>query len=121
MYFVCFGCRGCAKITDLDVEMEHMMRVVIAMMGREEVGCASGSGGGTVEDKVGEDDEIDVSSHLPGRRLREGKVTGRKETRRKETGRNEKGRKEMGVTETGGKIREEVLFYILKNMFSLTK
>ena len=50
----------------------------MAMVGREQVGCASGSGGGTVDDKLGEDDERD----------------GRRETGRKETGRREKGRKE---------------------------
>ena len=44
-------------------------------------------GGGTVDDKVGEDDERDarVSSSQTGRRLRGGKVTGRRETERKET------------------------------------
>ena len=29
----------------------------MAVVGREQVGCATGSGGGTVDDKVGEDDE----------------------------------------------------------------
>ena len=52
------------------------------------MGCASGSGGGTVDDKVREDDERGdrESSSQSGRRLREGKVTGRRETRRKDTG-----------------------------------
>ena len=56
----------------------------MAVVGREQVGCASGSGGGTVDDKVGEDDEIDAreSSPQPGGRLRGGKVTGRRETGR---------------------------------------
>ena len=42
----------------------------MAMVGREQVGCASGSGGGTVGDKVGEDNERDAreSSPQPGRR-----------------------------------------------------
>ena len=55
-------------------------------------------GGGAVDDKVGEDDERDAreSSPQPGRRLRGGKVTCRRETGRKETGRRETGRKEMG-------------------------
>ena len=63
----------------------------VPMVVREQVGCASGSGGGggAVDDKVGEDDERDAreSSLQPVRRLRGGKVTGRRETRRKETGR----------------------------------
>ena len=68
----------------------------MAMVEREQVGCASGSdGGGAVDDKVGEDDEKDAreSSPQPGRRLRGIKMTGRMETGLKETGRNETGRK----------------------------
>ena len=52
-----------------------------AEVGREEVGCASGSAVGSVDDKVGEGDKNDAkeSSLQPGRRLRGGKVTdGRK-------------------------------------------
>ena len=50
-------------------------------------------GGGTVDDKVGEDNERDAreSSPQPGRRLRGGKVTGHRETGRKQTGRRETG------------------------------
>ena len=84
----------------------------MAVVGREQVGCASGSGGGTVDDKVGEDDERDAreSSPQPGRRLRGDKVTGRRETGRKETGRRETGgkmtrRKEVGGTTNGSKER----------------
>ena len=68
----------------------------MAMVGREQVGCASGSGGGTVDDKVGEDDERDAreSSTQSGRRLRGGKVTDHRETGLKETGRKEIGRKD---------------------------
>ena len=42
--------------------------------------------GGTLDDKVGEDDERDAreNSPQPGRRLRGGKVTGCKETGRKQ-------------------------------------
>ena len=50
----------------------------MALVGREEVGCASGSGGGgTADDKVGEGDEryARESSAQHGRRLRGGKVT----------------------------------------------
>ena len=94
-----FECRGYGK-------MKEQLRLVVAMMGREEVGCASSSGGGrgAVDDKVGEDDEMDarVSSPQPGRRLRGGRMTSHKETRRKETGRKE--RNETGVTKTGGKM-----------------
>ena len=69
---------------ELEVEMERLRQLVVAMVGREEVGCATGPGGGTVDDKVGKDDERDAreSSPQPGRRLRGGKVTGRKETGR---------------------------------------
>ena len=77
----------------------------MAVVGREQVGCASCSGGGTVDDKVGEDDERDAreSSPQPGRRLRGGKVTGCRETGRKETGCRETGRKKTGHRETGRK------------------
>ena len=53
----------------------------------------SGSDGGTVDDKVGEDDERDSreSSTQPGRRLRGGNVTGRRKAGLKETGRRETG------------------------------
>ena len=59
-------------------------------------------GGGTLDDKVGEDDEKDAreSSHQTGRRLRGNKVTNRRETGRNETGRGETGRKETGRRET---------------------
>ena len=71
--------------------------------------CASSSGGGTVDDKVGKDTrDARESSPQPGRKLRGGKVTGRRETGRKETGRKgtggkTTGAKERGVGETGGK------------------
>ena len=87
------------------------MLASFVVVGREQVVCASGSGGGTV-DKVGEDDERDarVSSPQPGRRLIGGKVTGRRETGRKETGHRETGqketrRKEMGWKTNGSKER----------------
>ena len=88
-----FECRGCTRMKELEVDLEQLRLLVVAMVGREQVGCASGSGGGTVDDKVGEDDERDVreSSPQPGRRLRGGKVTGRRETGCKETGRRETG------------------------------
>ena len=74
---------------ELVVELEQLWLLVVAVVGREQVGCASGSGA-TVDDKVGEDDERDTrpreSSHQPGRRLRGRKVTGRRETGRKESG-----------------------------------
>ena len=72
-------------------------------------GCASSSGWGTVDDKVGKDTrDARESSPQPGRKLRGGKVTGRRETGRKETGRKGTGGKttgvkERGVGETGGK------------------
>ena len=59
--------------------------------------------GGTVDNKVGKDDERDSRDSSPqsGRRLRGGKVTGRRETGHKETGSRETGHKEMGRSETG--------------------
>ena len=83
---------------EIEVELEQLGLLVVAIVGREQVGYASGSGGGTVDDKVGEDDERDARESSPqsGRRLRGGKVIGRRETGRKEMGRRETGRKETG-------------------------
>ena len=82
-----FECKGCTRMKELEVELEQLRLLVVAVVGREQVGYASGSDGGTV-DKAGEDDERDAreSSPQPGRRLRGCKVTGHKETRRRETG-----------------------------------
>ena len=55
-----FECRVCTWMKELEVELEHLRLLVVAVVGREQVGCASGSGGGTVDDKVGEDDETDA-------------------------------------------------------------
>ena len=114
-----FECRGCTKMKELEVELEELRLLVVAMVGREQGGCDSSSGGGTVDDKVGKDiRDARESSPQPGRKLRGGKVTGRRETGRKETGRKgtggkttgvkergagETGGKEKGVGETGGK------------------
>ena len=114
-----FECRGCTKMKELEVELEELRLLVVAMVGREQGGCASSSGGGTVDDKVGKDTrDARESSPQPGRKLRGGKVTGRRETGLKETGRKgtggkttgvkdrgvgETGGKEKGVRETGGK------------------
>ena len=100
-----FECRGCTRMKECEVELEQLRLLIVAVVGRERVGCASGSGGGTVDDKVGEDDKRDTkeSSPQPGRRLRGGKVTGRRETGRKETGCRETGRRETGHKETGRK------------------
>ncbi|KAI0241944.1 hypothetical protein LSAT2_015403 [Lamellibrachia satsuma] len=94
---------------ELEVELEELRLLVVAMVGREQGGCASSSGRGTVYDKVGKDTrDARESSPQPGRKLRGGKVTGRRETGRKETGRKGTGGKttgvmERGVGETGGK------------------
>ena len=98
-------CRGCTRIKELEGELEQLRLLVVAVVEREQVGCASGSGGGTVDDKVGEDDERHTreSSPQPRRRLRGGMVTGRRETGRKEIGRSETGRKETRRKEMGGK------------------
>ena len=104
-----FECRGCTKMKELEVELEELRLLVVAMVGREQGGCASSSGGGTVDDKVGKDTrDARESSPQPGMKLRGGKVTGRRETGRKETGRKGTGGKttgvkERGVGETGGK------------------
>ena len=65
-----FECRGCTKMKELEVELEQLRQLIVAMVGREQVGCASGSSGGTVDGKVGEDDERGAreSSPQPGRR-----------------------------------------------------
>ena len=73
----------------LEVEMERLRQLVVALVGKEEVGCASGSSGGKVMR------EMLGKAYLS---LRGGKVKGRKEIGHKETG-----QKEMGTKETGGK------------------
>ena len=94
---------------ELEVELEELRLLVVAIVGREQEGCASSSGGGTVDDKVGKDTrDARESSPQPVRKLRGGKVTGRRETGRRETGRKgpggkTTGAKERGVGETGGK------------------
>ena len=104
-----FECRECTKMKELEVELEELRLLVVAMVGREQGGCASSSRGGTVDDKVGKDtSDARESSPQSGRKLRRGKVTGRRETGRKETGRKGTGGKttgvkERGVGETGGK------------------
>ena len=100
-----FQCRGCTKMKELEVELEELRLLIVAMVGREQEGCASSSGGGTVDDKVGKDTrDARESSPQPGRKMRGGKVTGRRETGRKKTGRKGTGRKTTGVKETG--VRE---------------
>ena len=61
---------------ELEMELEQLRLLVVAVVGREQAGCATGSGGGTVDDKEGEDDERDAreSSPQPERRLSRGKV-----------------------------------------------
>ncbi|KAI0216746.1 hypothetical protein LSAT2_031282 [Lamellibrachia satsuma] len=59
------GEMGCAKMNELEVEMEQLRQLVVAVVGREEVGCASGSGAGTVDYKVGEDVERDARESSP--------------------------------------------------------
>ena len=99
-----FECRGCTKMKELEVELEELRLLVVAMVGREQGGCASSSGGGTVDDKVGKDTrDARESSPQPGRKLRGGKVTRRRETGKKGTGGKTTGAKERGVGETGGK------------------
>ena len=51
--------KGYAKMKGLEGEMERLRQLVVALVGREEVVCASGSdgGGGAEDDKVGDVDE----------------------------------------------------------------
>ena len=87
---------------ELKMELEELRLLVVAMVGREQGVCASSSGGGTVDDKLGKDTRYArESSPQPGRKLRGGKVTGRRETGRKETGRKTTGGKTTGVKERG--------------------
>ena len=82
-----FECMGCTKMKELEVELEELRLLVVAMVGREQGCCASSSGRGKVDDKVGKDTTYArESSPQPGRKLRGGKVTGCKETGRKGTG-----------------------------------
>ena len=39
-------CRGCAKINGLEVKLVQLRQLVVTLVGMEEVGYASGSGGG---------------------------------------------------------------------------
>ena len=50
------------------MELEQLRLLVVAMVGKEQVGCASSSGVWTVDDKVGEDEEKGArkSSLQPG-------------------------------------------------------
>ena len=104
-----FECRGCTKMKELEMELEELRLLIVAMVGREQRGCASSSGGGTVDDKEGKDTrDARESSPQPGRKLRGGHATGPRETGCKETGRKGTGGKttgvkERGVGETGGK------------------
>ena len=41
-----FECRGCTRIKELVVELEQLRLLVVAVVGREQAGCASGSSGG---------------------------------------------------------------------------
>ena len=41
-----FERKGCAKMKGLEVEMEQLRQLVVTLLGREEVGCVSGSGRG---------------------------------------------------------------------------
>ena len=45
--------------------MEQLRQLVVALVGREEVGCAVGSGEGTIDDKVEEGDERDARESSP--------------------------------------------------------
>ena len=46
MYSFSFECRGCTRMKELEVKLEQLRLLVVAVVGREQVFCASGSGGG---------------------------------------------------------------------------
>ena len=48
-----YECRGCTKMKELEVQLEQLRLLVVEMVGREQVGCASGSGEETVMIKWG--------------------------------------------------------------------
>ena len=41
-----FECRGCTRMKELELEFEQLRLLVVAVVEREQVGCASGYGGG---------------------------------------------------------------------------
>ena len=41
-----FESKGCAKMNELEVEIEQLRQLVVALVETEEVGCTIGSGGG---------------------------------------------------------------------------
>ena len=41
-----FECRGCTRMKEFEVELQQLRLLVVAVVGRDQVGCASGSGGG---------------------------------------------------------------------------
>ena len=83
----------CAKMNGVEVEMEQLKQLVVALMGREEVVCVKCSY--TMDDNVGEGDKryARESSRGPGRKLRGRKDAGRKETGGKATKTRETGAK----------------------------
>ena len=48
-----FEYMGMYEDEGLEVEMKQLRQLVVAVVRREEVGCVSGSGGETVDTKVG--------------------------------------------------------------------
>ena len=42
----CFERSGCTRMKELEVDLEQLRLLVVAVVGREQVFCASGSGGG---------------------------------------------------------------------------
>lgn len=84
----------------LDVTIGRLRQLVLALVGREEVRCVSGSGGGTADDNVGEamrEMLRELNSALE--EAKGGKETGRKEVirdgRRQDRSRREGLRREL--------------------------
>ena len=44
----------------IEAEMDRLRQLLLALVGREEVGCAGGLGGRTVDDKLGRGEERDA-------------------------------------------------------------
>ena len=55
-----------SNMKELDMEMNRLRQLVLALMGREEVDCACGPVGGTVGEKVGRGNERDARESFLG-------------------------------------------------------
>ncbi|KAI0225101.1 hypothetical protein LSAT2_023970 [Lamellibrachia satsuma] len=102
-----FECRGCTKMKELEVELEELRLLVVAMVvGRQDVRRRKGTGGkttGVKERGVGETGGKEKGVGDTGGKTTGAKERGVAETGGKEKGVGETGGKTTGVGETGGK------------------